>query len=66
MAGNKIQSIVAGLQLILESKSNKDVCAEHDIIYAGDVSSMTSEQNEQMKSLGWHHNSEFDCWAIFV
>lgn len=60
-----IHKIIVGLQIVLASKSTSDVCAEHDIIYAGMPEEMTDEENKKMKELGWHVG-DADSWAIFV
>ncbi len=62
----KIHKIIAGLQVVLNSKCTNDTYAEHDVFYAGLPSEMTDEENAKMKEFGWHIDKESDGWAIFT
>lgn len=62
-----IKELIEGLQ-ILDKYPNGYISAEHDIIYAGpeDISKITSEDQKALKKLGWHLDTENNCWATFV
>ena len=40
----------------------------HDIIYGGSIDKITPETTDGqiLEYLGWHVDSEFDCWAYFT
>ncbi len=62
-----ILKIAEGL-LIFAGYGNTDVCAEHDIIYAGPISDVNVSIEDQMKleDLGWYIDEENNSWAHFV
>jgi hypothetical protein len=62
------ERVVKGLEIFLKYDADADVCAEHDVIYAGvGLEEKVSKEDElQLKTLGWHFDKEFDSWAKFV
>lgn len=63
---SRFDQVVAGL-LILK-KYGEEICAEHDIIYAGggDVSVVSTEDAATLEALNWHVDSSCDSYAKFV
>jgi hypothetical protein len=64
------EKVLAGLAIIARYDQVADVSAEHDIIYAGSAKShkdkLTEDEKKLMEIIGWHWDSEFDCWARFT
>ena len=62
-----MQDIVTGL-LILLKYGEKDICAEHDIIYAGhDLhEEMSDEDKETMEKAGWLWNDGLESYFHFT
>ena len=61
----RIQEVIEGLQILAPHAG--DVCAEHDIIYAGPEGAKLSPQEcSRLLELGWHYSDEVDRWAKFV
>lgn len=66
---NSLEEIAEGLLLINKHTNRPSICAEHDVIYAGDtevLEKMSEEDCRTMLLLGWHWSSDVDCWASFV
>lgn len=64
-----INEVLGGLQILAKYKGDKhEVNAEHDIIYACSIDStpLTDEETRRLVELGWHVDSEYNCWACFV
>ena len=61
----KTEKIIEGLKL-LNTYPKCEVAAEHDVFYAGIGLELTPEHVVEMERLGWHRNTEYGCWAIFV
>lgn len=65
----KYSEVIEGLKLFMEIEGDKhNVCAEHDIVYAGPdaADTLTDEQRARLEALGWHIDSESGSWARFV
>ncbi|CAB4196673.1 hypothetical protein UFOVP1290_193 [uncultured Caudovirales phage] len=62
-----ILEVAEGL-LIFAGYGKADVCAEHDIIYAGPISKVdiSAEDQIRLEELNWHVDEENDSWAHFV
>ena len=63
-----INEVAEGL-IILSKYNNSDVCAEHDIIYAGPYDpeeKISQEDRERLDELGWHIDSDATTYARFV
>ena len=39
--------------------------AEHDILFGPEADPSVEDRN-RLEELGWHYDSEVDCWARFV
>ena len=62
---SRFDKVIAGL-LILK-KYGEDICAEHDIIYAGgDASAVSEEDVATLEALHWHVDSSCGSYAKFV
>lgn len=63
----QIDMIIQGLQILAKYKQ-PDISAEHDVICAGPSlgTEVSFEDAEALDALGWHHDSELECWARFV
>lgn len=48
--------IIEGLQILERTQSDDTVCAEHDIIYAGNVlpTDLTDVELKRLEVLGWY------------
>lgn len=63
---NRIQKLIRGLQIFSE-QGFEDVCAEHDVIYAGpDPTSVTSEVMAELALLGWHPDVQTCSFYFFT
>ena len=64
------ERVMKGLQIFLKYDTEADVCAEHDIIYAGVgrkvQENLSPEDQKELKNLGWHFDKESESWAKFV
>ena len=62
-----ISNLIAGLQIIAKYDNN-NVCAEHDVIYAGHScwEDMSEEDCNAMETNGWHWDDDVQCYALFV
>lgn len=65
--------VIEGLMILsryCDADDHGSVSAEHDILYAGpdnfNPGAMSKKDRRRLKELGWHVDSEFDCWARFV
>ncbi len=66
--------VIEGLQILKKYvKKERDVglSAEHDVIYAGPMldeleGKLTPEDKKRLEELGWHEDSEGECWARFT
>lgn len=62
---SRFDEVVAGL-LILK-KYGQEICAAHDIIYAGgSASGVSTEDASALDALGWHIEEDCDSYARFV
>ena len=64
-----INDVVEGLKIFAKYSGDKhDVCADHDIIYAGAAanSHLSPEDIAELEKLGWHFDKESFGWARFV
>jgi len=60
------ENLLEGLKLIFEKEPNDEVCAEHDIIYVGELSHYTPEEQKKLKALGFHKEKDVGRWGFFV
>jgi hypothetical protein len=66
---NSLEEMAEGLLLINKYAKRTSLCAEHDIIYAGDsgvLEKMSEEDCRRMLVIGWHWSRDVDCWASHV
>ena len=64
-----LSSVIHGLQVFAKYTGDRhDICAEHDIIYAGAsvLDRLTDEDKKELEAWGWHFSKDADSWAIFV
>jgi hypothetical protein len=62
-----INEVLGGLQILAKYNGEKhDICAAHDIIYAGAGVEVTPEEAVELDKLGWFFEKEFESWARFV
>lgn len=68
-----VRKVIDGLTILArydpDGLDSHSVSAEHDVIYGpgpGDPDAVTEEDRERLEELGWHLDSEADCWARFV
>jgi len=62
----KNKNLLAGLAIIFGKEPDTEVCAEHDILYAGSLRSYTKEEKKQLEALGFHREKDIDRWGFFV
>lgn len=66
----KIGDVMEGLKILLKYYPDGDVCAEHDIVYAGDGpdngKKVNKEDRKTLEELGWHIDSETESWSHFT
>jgi hypothetical protein len=66
----RLEGLIKGLQLFSQrvNSKNQSIAAEHDIIYGPhkDAIQLTAEEEANLKEMGWHMDSEVDCWSFFV
>jgi hypothetical protein len=63
-----ILKVAEGL-LILSGYGEAEVCAEHEIIYAGpfnDAANISAKDQMKLEELGWHIDEDSESWAHFV
>ncbi len=63
------RQVIEGLEILERYKdpaSAGEVCAEHDVIYAGHDVSVSEEDRARLDALGWHWDSGVDSWARFT
>lgn len=69
-----IDEVIGGLQILKKYQNvgrSYGVNAEHDVLYCGPSltdleGKLTEEDRKELERLGWHEDSEGECWAIFV
>ena len=60
-----LEKVRRGLEIL--EKTGGDICAEHDIIYAGAADAVLDEDDVfALRELGWHVDSESGGWARYV
>lgn len=68
-------AIIEGMQILMKYQKEPNdifgVSAEHDVIYCGPMldhleGKLTEEEKKRLGELGWHEDSEGDCWAHFT
>lgn len=67
-------AVIEGMQILMKYQKPDDVfgvSAEHDVIYCGPMldeleGKLTDAEKERLEELGWHTDSEGDCWAHFT
>lgn len=62
---------IDGLQIIHMNSENKSphYAAAHDVVYAGELSNMTTLDEDaviRLLKLGWHYDRGFNCFAYFT
>ena len=58
-----------GLEILKTICKNRELSAQHDIIYCGldtDFDKLTMKTLKELSVLGFSFNSEEDCWSIFT
>jgi len=60
-----VRKVIEGLKMF-EAAGGTEVAADHEVILAGYPDSMTSEQKELLRELGWAEDSKLECFRIFV
>ena len=64
------ERVAKGLLIFLKYDPDSDVCAEHDIIYAGVgrkvQDEITPEDQKELKNLGWFYEKDYESWAKHV
>ena len=63
---NRFEQFLRGLTYIMSTGKGLMIHAEHDVVYAGDYSSMTQEEKTEMVRLGWVASTHDDCWVFFT
>jgi len=61
--------VMTGLKILYRHDPDGDVCAEHDVIYAGadaDKDDLTEDETEQLDEAGWFWDDDNASWAVFV
>ena len=65
-----LNQVIKGLEILSKYDSKNgdshNICAEHDIIYAGPGVEVSEEDKKILDDLGWHWDSSADSWARFV
>ena len=65
-----LNQVIKGLEIFAKHGlgDEHDICAEHDIIYAGANANgqLTRDEYDQLEALGWHWDESVDSWACFV
>lgn len=68
-----LDEVINGLQILQKyaGKESDRIDAQHDVIYAGPnleelEGKITEEDKAKLEELGWHEDSEGDCWARFT
>jgi hypothetical protein len=61
-----LDTVLAGLR-VFNKYADKDIAAEHDIIYAGSCSpeTMPSDDLKILEDSGWNWDKELDSWYHF-
>ena len=61
------KKIVDGLTILMKH-GKVDVDAQHDILCAGPGinGELPAEEKAKLEELGWHFDTEYDCWAVFT
>jgi len=65
----KASAIVAGLNILLKYKPEGYCQGGHDILYGpgpSDPEAYSPQDQQALEVLGWHWDSEGDCWAAFT
>jgi hypothetical protein len=63
----KTARVPAGLaeQGVTDKRTATVSGAGYDILI-GPIAEPSSKDQNMLSALGWHYDSEFDCWCIFV
>ena len=65
MNKSRYVQVLDGLAILM--KYGENICAEHDIIYAGgEASAVSKEDAAELDALGWHIDESNDGYARFV
>jgi hypothetical protein len=65
----KARAIIQGLEILLKYKPEGYCEAQHDILYgpgSSDPEDYSPEDQKALEALGWHWDTEADCWAAFT
>lgn len=63
-----MENLIKALQIFLKYRNEKwPTHCEHDIMLISSVTEeeVSEEDQSQLKDLGFHWNSEYDCWASY-
>lgn len=62
------KQVVGGLEILgrYGGADDHNICAEHDIIYAGHGCVVSDDDRAKLEELGWHWDDDIDSWARFV
>ena len=64
-----MKNVITGLTILLRYDPQGDICAEHDVIYAGhdvDPSRMTADDLADMEKAHWKYDTDIPSWRKFV
>ena len=64
-----VDRLIEGLALLREMAGvDFDVAGEHDTLYAGgpDPEELSKEETEALAELGWHWDTDYECWRKFI
>jgi hypothetical protein len=68
-----INEVIEGLQILKKyaGENSSSIDAQHDVIYAGPSldeleGRLTEEDRKRLDELGWHEDTEGECWARFT
>lgn len=64
---HQYEQIIEGLKILqVTSKHKHDICAEHDVIWAGGDVKVNEEEKALLLELGWHFDFDVERWSHFV
>lgn len=62
--------MIEGLQILASEDPKgldaRNICAEHDQVWAGGDKPVSVESRAKLLELGWHFDREIECWSNFV
>lgn len=63
-----LSEVIDGLKIFHKYGDGHEVCAEHDVLYAGMKAQeqLTDDERGRLEELGWHYADDVGSWACFV